>query len=92
MHTQEVTRHVLMLCGTRVLQGRAPHGNMARQLFDAFPKIEICLKETLWQIECFVAKNADNMEGHRASASRSHQKARNECEPGLVASLIRVAR
>ena len=37
MNTQGLVRHVLVLRGARA-SGRAPRGNMARQLLDAIPK------------------------------------------------------
>ena len=38
MHTQELIRHILKPCVARALQGRAPRGDMARQVIDALPK------------------------------------------------------
>ena len=38
LHTREPIRDVLKLCEARALQGRAPRGDMARQVIDALPK------------------------------------------------------
>ena len=40
MPTHGLTKHVLILCGAIVPQGRAPRGNLARQLLEALPKAE----------------------------------------------------
>ena len=40
MHTQELIRHILILCVARAPQGRARRGNMARQVLDPLPNFE----------------------------------------------------
>ena len=85
MHTQDLIRHAPMLCAARVPQGRAPRGNMARQLFDPLPRTEKGKeKGTFWQIERSVAKTVDKMEG-QARVRLGATKRKSE----LVASLIR---
>ena len=96
MHTQELIRHVFMICGARAFQGRAPRGNMARQTPDALPKTE---KEKEKRNDAdgssttsALSKRLLRKETDRSECVSQSPKARHERESELLASLIRVAR
>ena len=88
---QDIIRHIHILCGARAQQGRAPRGNMVRQLSDASPKVE---KGRGWGAKGRVPMELSQrlLKEWRDSRQSITERPRRKRESELIASLISATR